>query len=122
MASLAEYGDRIKTIFQTDFANRAGCYCIKLCINGIMRNIVIDENIPVIAGTNNIAFVHCLESEMWTMLLEKAWAKANQNYSKTIAGHTSEALKALTGAPTFTLQHPEYSSDQLWDLIIDADN
>ena len=92
-----------------------------MCINGEMRNIGINDYIPCITGSNRIAFVRCLENEMWTMLLEKAWAKANHCYAKTIAGHTSEALKALTGAPTFQYQHYQLDVEEFWNIIKDAD-
>ena len=39
-------------------------------------------------------------SEIWVLLLEKAWAKIYGSYENIEAGYTREALYALTGAPT----------------------
>ena len=87
-----------------------------------MRDIVVDDHIPCITGTNNIAFVQCRENEMWVMLLEKAWAKANGTYGKTIAGVTAESLKAMTGAPTIQHRHDQLSADELWHIVKEADD
>ena len=48
-------------------------------------------------------------------MLEKAFAKLNQNYDRIIAGNGAEGLRSLTGMPVIDLRHDEswYSNDQL---------
>lgn len=41
----------------------------------------------------------------WMPLLEKAYAKLNQNYDRIIAGNGAEGLKHLSGMPTFSVRH-----------------
>jgi hypothetical protein len=56
---------------------------------------------------------------MWVLLVEKAWAKLNGCYEKTIKGVMSEALRALTGAPCEVYNH-DFEHD-LWKKIQSSD-
>jgi hypothetical protein len=53
------------------------------------------------------------------LILEKSWAKLCSNYESTIIGYTSEALRALTGAPIKFLDH-QFEED-IWEDIFKAD-
>ena len=61
-------------------------------------------------------------NEVWVMILEKAWAKVNGSYASTIAGLPSEAFSVLTEAPTFSYVNKKYSTDELWKIILEADD
>lgn len=41
----------------------------------------------------------------WMPLLEKAYAKLNQNYDRIIAGSVDEGLRSLTGMPVISIYH-----------------
>ena len=41
----------------------------------------------------------------WMPLMEKAYAKIHVNYENLIAGSPLEAMRILTGMPTFTTWH-----------------
>jgi hypothetical protein len=45
---MAEFPDRIKRIFSSAVTNQSGCYAVKLYINGVRREILIDDLLPVI--------------------------------------------------------------------------
>ena len=47
ISSLAEYPERIKKVFLTDYTNAPGVYAVELCVNGEMRNVVVDDFFPV---------------------------------------------------------------------------
>lgn len=48
-------------------------------------------------------------------LLEKAFAKLDQNYERLAGGWGYEALRTLTGMPTFNLKFR--SKEQMWTTL-----
>lgn len=115
LSALAEFPQRIKEIFFTEEINGAGCYALKVCVNGEVRVFVVDDYFPCLAGTTDSAFSKSRGPELWVLLLEKAWAKINKTYENTITGYASEALRFLTGAPVEFYNH-DYHED-IWDQI-----
>lgn len=65
-------------IFITRRINPYGIYCLKLCIDGGWKAIVVDDYIPV--QYNQPAFTRGRNNEIWVMLIEKAWAKVFESY------------------------------------------
>jgi calpain-15 len=59
--------------------------------------IDMDEFVPWLY--NEPAFSKTMESELWVVLLEKAWAKIYTSYKRIEAGYPEEPLHDLTGAP-----------------------
>lgn len=47
----------------------------------------------------------------WTPLLEKAYAKFNQNYDRIESGAGFEALKAMSGMPTLYLNNVDSDTE-----------
>jgi calpain-15 len=56
-------------------------------------------------------------TEIWVLILEKAWAKIFGSYQRIEAGQTGEALHPLTGCPSKMFKHGDITSDALWDQI-----
>jgi calpain-15 len=63
---------------------------------------VVDDYFPII-GPGRPAFARPTEgqNEIWVMLLEKAYAKAYGGYYRLNLGRAGEALRDLTGAPSY---------------------
>ena len=81
ISSLAEFPDRLKDIFITKEINDAGCYALKLFINGEPERVVVDDYFPWHTFNKNWAFSRSNgEHEIWVLLLEKAWAKIYGSY------------------------------------------
>jgi calpain-15 len=57
-----------------------------MCIAGEFYNIVMDDFFPYNSGHRQFSFSQAKGSELWVLLLEKAWAKINGNYEATITG------------------------------------
>jgi hypothetical protein len=56
---------------------------------------------------------------LWSVILEKAWAKIKGNYLNTDVGFVENSLRALTGVPIFRYKLAEYDedADSLWDTL-----
>ena len=98
--------------------NEVGIYGIRLCKNGEFVEVIIDDFIPV--RYDNPTFSKSTGHELWVILLEKAFAKIHGSYLRIEAGLTSNALRDLTGAPSFTKKIGEKDKD-LWEDLKNAD-
>ena len=54
---------------------------------------------------------------MWVPILEKAYAKAYGSYYALEAGNIDEAIRDLTGAPSFSFELSEKTEDELWRIM-----
>jgi hypothetical protein len=90
---------------------------------GKKTQIILDDFFPYDKAGKAWKFAKTDQNEIWVLLLEKAWAKICGTYAKTIAGHTGDALRTLTGAPTQIFKHHEFERDMegFWNTIYDAD-
>ena len=126
VSALAEYPERIKSIFITRTTNQAGCYALQVYISGYLQILVLDDFIPCKPKTNEPAFTKSVGEELWVILLEKAWAKANKNYENIEAGDPVEAFSFLTGAPSFQLYNgnDKKKIEENWQklLLFDKNN
>ena len=94
-----------------------------MLIDGVPREIVIDDRFPYDSHKEHWAFSRTEEKEIWVQLLEKAWAKVYGSYQRIEAGTIGEAFPALTGAPTTIFNHEEFEYEpyELWSKIQEAD-
>ena len=124
LSALAEYPERIKRIFLTQTINEAGCYAVQLYINGERRTVVVDDYFPYDSATETWAFSQPSRvdntrlSEIWVLVLEKAWAKLHGSYERIEAGFAENVLRDLTGAPTEVI---ETNDETLWGRVQEAD-
>lgn len=82
---IAENPERIKNIFADSFArNEYGIYKVIVNINGIPKEIVLDDYIPVYSPSNRPVFCKISHKEMWMVLLEKAYAKVKGSYGNIV--------------------------------------
>ncbi|CAI2386825.1 unnamed protein product [Moneuplotes crassus] len=120
ISALAENPERIKKCFVSQDWNKVGCYATELYVNGEKTEIIVDDYIPVYKDSKDIAFSSTTTNSIWMQLLEKAWAKANGGYDKIVFGLSSEVLRTITGAPTFTLDHETCKPDSVWKNLKDG--
>lgn len=81
ISSVAEYPERIENVFITKEVNAAGCYAMRLFINGERHEVVVDDYFPWSTLKENWAFSKSMQDkEIWVLLLEKAWAKIFGSY------------------------------------------
>lgn len=94
---MAEIPERIQACFYTKEVNTAGIYLMSFFINGVKTPVIVDDWIPVRMGMP--CFSTSRAEEMWAMLLEKAWAKLQGTYARTVSGRCDVALAHLMGVP-----------------------
>lgn len=74
---------------------QCGAFCIKFFNNGKEDLVIIDDYLPFAGG--NYPFVNSQDkTEMWPMLLEKAYAKKYGSFSLIQGGMVDLALAELT--------------------------
>ena len=129
LSSLAERPSLITRLFDTEEPNEYGVYAVWLNINGLWREVVVDDLFPVFENkqqkTVEFAFSRTSEDELWPMILEKAYAKVYGSYANIEAGVALYALRDLTGAPYkayhFTRQFSPQEMNQMWKELVDAE-
>jgi len=128
LAVVAERHDLIARLFTDTARNAAGCYQVRLFMDGKWRSIVVDDMLPVtddprraeLAFESKLAFSRCGSStggqQLWVSILEKAYAKAHGSYQAISGGQISEALLDLTGCPTedIDLSAADLDLEHLW--------
>ena len=99
LAAIAENPARVTRFFISRDVNQYGCYCIMFCHEGLWRELLLDDKVPCYADNGKPAFAQGNQSEIWVLLLEKAWAKFYGGYGNVEGGWGREVYNELTGAP-----------------------
>jgi len=119
LSVLSEKKSFIKRLFHSKEVTPTGCYSVWLCDSGEWKNVIIDDYVPCIDNGYEIkpCFSKSKGDDIWVLLLEKAFAKLYGNYYNIDGGFQSEALYALTGAPTKYFSEKEngiHPLEQMW--------
>lgn len=123
LSALAEDPQRIRDLFLTEQTNYAGCYAIRLFVNGEPRTVAIDDMFPFDDRPEKDVWAmgHVTKDwEIWVNICEKALAKVLGSYEAVEGGKAYQAFSYLTGFPSDYLLHSDYSLDELWTLIFEA--
>ena len=78
---------------------------------GMPMTVVVDDYLPAFEqedGTFTTLFSELsADSPLWTVIIEKAFAKRYGNYEHITEGVPSEAIRALTGNPILKYSHDD---------------
>ena len=105
LACLSEHPAAIQRCFLTRERNVRGCYRIQL-YDGQKKQFVklsIDDFLPT--ENDQPLFAKPKGSELWVLLLEKAFAKLFGDYHSLEGGHLAVAFEAMTGVSVCALVH-----------------
>lgn len=115
LSSLAEHTNLISRLFDTVKYNKEGFYAVWLNHDGIWKHIVLDDYFPCFGQIP--AFSKSNGSELWVMILEKAYAKLFGNYHNIEAGLPEQAVTDLTGSPYDWIFTKDI--EKTWNFIIE---
>lgn len=126
LAVVAERPDLILRLFAGETAkNSGGCYQVQLFLDGEWQGIVIDDRLPCTdkqrrPDGSSIAYSRADGQQLWTALVEKAYAKAHGSYRAISGGEVAEALLDLTGCPTESIDFSEDGFDlqEFWTRLL----
>ncbi len=122
IASVTEFPNLIYQLFRTTSVSEIGYYELVLFIDGEWQVVILDDHFAVKPGTLIPKFAYPHGSELWVMLLEKAWAKVNGGYANTVAGSEKDAFYSLTGFVPKQIEHSEISEDEIWNMLVTSNN
>lgn len=104
LAAISAYAEN-DSRFQQNFVNKnqsgAGIWALNVWIRGVPSVVTIDDRIPG-AGKSFYYAGLGVDGSLWGPILEKAFAKYNQNYEKIEGGMPSEGFEFLGNAMTTT--------------------
>ncbi|CAH8441341.1 unnamed protein product [Schistosoma rodhaini] len=108
MATVTKYPALMSNIIPPNQTFKGSGYTGAFVFNfwrfGEWVEVVVDDRIPVVKGTCNPVFIHSTDnSEFWSCLLEKAYAKLCGSYAHLTGGFQSEAMEDFTGGICTTL-------------------
>jgi calpain-15 len=87
----------IKRLFVTQKANKRNVYCVWLCYEGEWQQVLVDDFFPCNKKTKQPVYSSST-TDLWVLVLEKAYAKVYGNYEKIENAWSGDALRDLTGA------------------------
>ena len=90
---------------------------IFLKIEGVWTIYIIDNYFPVSKETGETIFCDSPTKNLWAVLLEKAWAKANFGYGNIVQGLTSEVFDAFTPFISKPINALKEDMESLWETI-----
>ena len=127
VAALAEFPDALRKIFIDREVNPRGMYTLRLfnAAKGRFETIQVDDRMPVKIDYENIVlqnsskkkellFLKASDNELWTALLQKAFAKFFGGYAQLDGGLAVVAWNILTGGNCMALD----KEDGTWDFRI----
>ena len=118
-SAMAEDPNRIYKVMEDSEYNDAGIFRFKFWVENKWIPINVDDRLPARSwgsGYRPWATSMSVNGAMWMPLLEKAYAKFNQNYDRIAWGWGSEGLRTLSGMPTATLYHDGESMSTMYSI------
>lgn len=120
IAAMCEYPQMISELFRQFTINNHGYYEVVFNLNGVWKVVIVDDYFPCLKSNKNPIFSKPKNSELWVLILEKAWAKVNGGYVNIIGGWPCEVLKAVTPFCNKSYNNNDYQ-EELFNIILDAD-
>lgn len=92
---------RIKNIFIQSTYPTEGIFGLNMYVRGRPYTITIDDYLPVYNGGLIFEAADSGDHNIWSALLEKAFAKVVGNYEGVNDGWQVESMRYFTGAPSY---------------------
>ena len=113
-------------MFVTRDVSDNGIYAVNFFALGIPHTVIIDDFLPSKSWDGTTYYTEYAkvgpDDSLFVPLLEKAFSKYHGNYAHTSGGWYWRAARTLTGAPWDLHYHENYTTDSLWDFLLQKDN
>jgi hypothetical protein len=118
-ACTAEFPDAIRNLFLTKEYNPRGKYSVKIFdpIKGKFVVVSVDDRIPCKKGTKVPRFMQPNGSELWAIILEKAYAKFCGSYAALDGGFVLWGWHSMTGDRVFQMSRNPDNSWYREDMV-----
>lgn len=115
-ACASEHPDSIRRLFRTREYNPRGLYAVKIFdpIKKKWTVVHVDDRIPCRKGTKRPLFMNPNGSELWAIILEKAYAKFCGSYASLEGGFVLWGWHAMTGDNVFQMSKDKSTSSVTW--------
>ena len=121
IAALCKFPKMIERLFLIREKSNEHCYGCYFRVNGIWKLVLVDDYIPCYGSWGkNFAFSRTNGNELWAILIEKAWAKLNGNYAKSIGGEPQEVFEVTTNAYSEKIRVKKSEEDNIWTKFLKA--
>lgn len=123
-SALAEFPGKIESMFlNPNEVSANGIYALNHYALGHPHTLVVDDSLPLKAGTNKTLFGKVgKDGSLWGAIIEKAFAKFYGNYKHTVGGDPVNAVRNLTNNPAEDLYHDSTAEADLWAKITNHDD
>lgn len=115
LSSFAQFPQLLKALFRTNKINKSGYYELIFYIDGEWQVVIIDDYIPIYKSKPLGAKPN--GSEIWVLLLEKAYAKINGGYTNMIGGIPRDVFY-LTGFRSKSYKINDLTIEVLADKLL----
>eukprot|EP00466_Bigelowiella_natans_P002671 jgi/Bigna1/70145/fgenesh1_pg.11_\ len=99
LATVAEKKGFVPRMFFDGEESKTGMYAVNITQRGIRRTVVIDDYIPCRPYGGPVFITSKCQAELWSTLVEKAYAKLRGGYMNLKGGIAHHALRDITGYP-----------------------
>ena len=89
ISTLSESNHRIRSIFPSLSINQYGVYMARVMHQGVLKEVIVDDYIPVNQQGDPLFAKPAANREIWVMILEKCWAKLHGSYGAVVGGLSS---------------------------------
>lgn len=119
LSSLAVAPERIQSLFSKSDGTSRENFEVTVYPYGVPTKVQVDGHFPYLGPCKALYFARTSTSELWPMVLEKAWAKYLGSYHDTLTADPSLAFTFFTGCATGHLINESLGEDELWDALAD---
>ena len=121
ISALGEFPRLIAQLFRTKTVPENGCVEIALQIEGKWQIVLLDDKFPVYKNSKYPLFCRSKTKELWSLYLEKAWAKINGGYSKIVDGNSRDVFQTVTPFNAVPVDISDEKKTKLWENLVKAD-
>jgi hypothetical protein len=83
----------------TKKVNQNGYYGFNFWLLGVPSSVFVDDRVPTLASGQPLSVKPGPDGAMWPLMMEKAMAKMQGNYSHLNGGQSYRGIRLLRGGP-----------------------